>query len=355
MTASSFAFLRRWALPQPLSHLHVNGWGSRFAVALEDGTLVMLPTEDTGEDPTALPTHAGPLCTLTRDADGHAFLSGGTDGRLFLIDPGLAAPTPLYEDPNQPVTLIAATQEGLRAFVSGQTLHLLTPEGERACAPFVCPGPPAALAFGAAFLILACGEALFLFAKTSVTEPLQTLALPFPLRSFVINQAQTTLYVLLTDGSVTLVSLAAEGKTPLTLGPQLSAAKTATSTFLALASEDHFLLAGGGAQTVAWPISHDQPAPLYLGEPGDRAVSCIAPHPHDSMAAIGYEDGAIILAPLDGRKELVIFPPVARHGARVVGLVWNSDGDCLHAALANGHVFLFTLRSVSAFIRAQRP
>ena len=64
------------------------------------------------------------------------------------------------------------------------------------------------------------------------------------------------------------------------------------------------------------------------------------------MVAAGYENGMIILAPLDGRMEMLIHPPVALAGASVVGLAWNGTGDCLFAALENGYLLLFTIDSV---------
>jgi hypothetical protein len=59
----------------------------------------------------------------------------------------------------------------------------------------------------------------------------------------------------------------------------------------------------------------------------------------------------IILAPLDGRVEMMIHPPVAQKGATVTGLVWNGAGDCLFASLENGYLMLFTIESVKQSIR----
>ena len=58
----------------------------------------------------------------------------------------------------------------------------------------------------------------------------------------------------------------------------------------------------------------------------------------------------VVLAPFDGRMEMLIHPPVAKKGAGVVGLCWNGTGDCLFAALENGLLLLFTIDSVKKSI-----
>ena len=65
----------------------------------------------------------------------------------------------------------------------------------------------------------------------------------------------------------------------------------------------------------------------------------------------GYEDGMIILSPLDGRMEVMLHPPVSKEAA-IVGMEWNAAGDCLFVARTDGAMQLFTLASVG---RAFRP
>ena len=110
-----------------------------------------------------------------------------------------------------------------------------------------------------------------------------------------------------------------------------------------------YLATSGAEQVICWPFFGGGPwgkTPLTLGGREARLVTRVAPHPKDEMVAAGYEDGMIILGPLDGRMEMLIHPPVAKSGAGVVGLAWNSAGDCLFAALENGSLMLFTVESV---------
>ncbi|HAX91307.1 MAG TPA: hypothetical protein DCY07_03750 [Rhodospirillaceae bacterium] len=81
-------------------------------------------------------------------------------------------------------------------------------------------------------------------------------------------------------------------------------------------------------------------------------VSHVAPHPRDPMVAAGYDDGMVILAPLDGRMEIMIHPPAGK-GAAVTGMVWDKDGQTMIVSLENGTLLLFTLASISRFVRGQ--
>ena len=72
----------------------------------------------------------------------------------------------------------------------------------------------------------------------------------------------------------------------------------------------------------------------------------VAPHPKDEMVAAGYQDGMIVLAPLDGRMEIMINPPSGAPPSRITGLVWNAEGDALFAAMESGTLMLFTIDSV---------
>ncbi len=90
---------------------------------------------------------------------------------------------------------------------------------------------------------------------------------------------------------------------------------------------------------------------MTLGGRDARIVTRVAPHPKDEMIAAGYEDGTIIMAPMDGRMEMMVHAPITEKGAGVVGLVWNKAGDCLFAALENGLLLLFTVESVSHAVK----
>jgi hypothetical protein len=64
------------------------------------------------------------------------------------------------------------------------------------------------------------------------------------------------------------------------------------------------------------------------------------------MVAAGYNDGMIVMAPLDGRMEIMINAPMATTKSGINGLVWNAAGDALFASTESGIVMLFTIESV---------
>lgn len=356
MSSSPFAFLRRWKLRAPLLRLSTNRRGDWGAMALEDGAIALFQTDDAGEDPQIIEAHEGVSLALGRDADNHSFLSGGSDGRLLIVEPHQPVPTPLFSLPKEEIFKTTATREGLRAFATNRRLYLLGAEGETIGAPLDLPESPTGLSFGprGLFLSLAHGARLRLFDAHDLHKPLRDVTLPAPIRRLLWKRDRSRLYALLADKTLWAWPTE-EGSTAFFEPKHFSLpAETRHAEILALSAGDKYLLASCGEQAVAWPLDNGLPHDkrrVFLGENGSRLVTKIAPSPKDGLVALGYSDGAVVLAPLDGRKELVIFPPVAETGARIVGLAWNPLGDCLHAALEDGQVFLFTLRSVTRFVR----
>jgi WD40 repeat protein len=123
---------------------------------------------------------------------------------------------------------------------------------------------------------------------------------------------------------------------------------------MSFTAKGKYLATSGADQVICWPFFGGGPwgkNPLTLGgidggSAGSRLVTQVAAHPKDEMVAAGYDDGMMILSPLDGRMEAMIHPPVAGKGHAIVGMAWNKDGDCLFAATESGTVFLFTIESV---------
>lgn len=355
MSASPFAFLRRWNLQASIRGLCANRKGDWFAIALANGALVLMPTDDAGEDPLLLQAHEGTVTSLSPDADDHAFLSGGVDGRLLLAEPALSAPTELIKVEKGRLSALAVSGSGYRAFAVWQHLYLLDPEGQLVGTPADLGSPLSAMAFTPNHdrLVVAQGQRLSLFDPAHFPTPLQTAEVPAPI-GFLVWHGST---LLTAPGGATKGPIQSWALNETGLASHDKALPLPEpATGLALTAKGRFLAVSAGKQILCYALSGsglEEKAPLCLGAPETQAISCLAPNPSDDVVAIGYTDGAVLLAPLDGRKELMLFPPVAPAGAGVVGLVWNKQGDCLHAALENGHVFLFTLKSVSRFIQSQ--
>jgi WD40 repeat protein len=346
--AASPAIERQWNFGAPIASLCVNRNGDWLAAAMGDGTLNLLPANDEAEQPKEMRLHDGISLSLRPDADAHAFLSGGDDGKVLIVDPGLEAPNMLAEHKNKWIDHVAAA-EGFRAYSEGKNVHLLDEEGKDA-GPFIAPSSVGGLAFSPNGKRLAASH----YNGVSL---------------WWTNAKDHTPVKLMWKGSHLGVIWQPEGKILLTAmqesalhGWRLSdnnemrmegyAAKVHSFGFTA---KGRYLATSGASEVVCWPFFGGGPwgkSPLTLGGRDGRLVTRVAPHPKDELVAAGYDDGMIILAPMDGRMEILIHPPVAATGAEVTGLAWNGVGDCLFAGLANGTLLLFTLESVSRAVKS---
>ena len=144
---SPSAIAKQWKLPAPVIALAVNRRGDFIAAALGDGSLRLLPATEDAKEPKDMKLHDGVSLSLAPDADDHAFLSGGDDGKVFIIDPQLDAPTLLAEHKNKWIDHVAGSTEGFRAYASGKNLYLLDDEGNEKLGPASLPSSAGGLAF----------------------------------------------------------------------------------------------------------------------------------------------------------------------------------------------------------------
>jgi WD40 repeat protein len=100
-----------------------------------------------------------------------------------------------------------------------------------------------------------------------------------------------------------------------------------------------WLASSGAPAAIVWPFqSKDGPmgkAPLELGTRGNTMVTCVACHPGDDIAAIGYEDGMVLAARFADGKEVLLRRP--GKGA-ITAMMWDkaerrivfgsAAGDC---------------------------
>ena len=343
------AIARQWNFGFPVIALTCNRRGDWVAAALGDGSVRLLPAHDEAEKPQELAVHEGVSLSLQPDADEHGFLSGGDDGRVFVIDPTLNAPTLLAEHKNQWVDHVAGSPEGHRAYSLSKTVYLLDSEGKALGAPLPHPSSVGGLAFSPNGKRLAAshynGVSLWwVNAKEAVPAKLNFKGSHLPIAWH-------------PDGKILVTAMQENSLHGWRLADSAEMQMQGYATkihSLAFTARGRYLATSGAEQAICWPFFGGGPwgkAPLTLGGNDGRLVTRVAPHPKDELVAAGYEDGMIILAPLDGRMEVMIHPPLALKGASVIGLTWNAAGDCLFAALENGSLLLFTLASVGKAAR----
>lgn len=346
------AIAREWKLGVPVLSMVCNRRGDWVAAALSDGSVALLPSNDEAEQPKIMPLHGGVSLSMKQDADEHSFLSGGDDGKLFIIDPEIDTPTQLVEQKNKWIDQVASSTEGFRAYSIGKNVYILDAEGNICGAPLIIPSSAGGLAFSPNGKRLAAGHyngVSLWWVNAKDSEPVKLewkgshLSLAWHPDSKIIISAMQ-------ENALHGWNLANDKEMQM----EGYAAKIHSMEFTA---RGKYLATSGADQAICWPFFGGGPwgkAPLTLGGSDGRLVTHVAPHPTDELVAVGYDDGMIILAPLDGRMEIMLHQPVAFQGTAVTGLAWNAAGDCLFAATESGRVILFTLDSVNKSVKGTR-
>ena len=345
MTQPNPALFWQWNFDVPIVSLALNRRSDWVGAALADGSMRLLPAHDEVAKPTAIALHNGISLSLVADSDDHAFLSGGDDGKVLIIDPMAGSATLLAEHKNKWIDHVAGSPEGgFRAYSVGKQAHILNAEGEEKATLPPVPSNVGGMAFSPN------GKRLAVSHYNGVSL-------------FWANAKDSLPTKLVWNGSHLNVAWHPSGKMVLTgmqenslhgwrladnyeMRMQGYAGKIHSMAFTV---KDKYLATSGSDQVICWPFFGGGPwgkAPLTLGGREARLVTRVAPHPKDEMVAAGYNDGMIILAPLDGRMEIMIHQPLTEKTCAVTGLGWNKDGDCLYAALEHGSLLLFTIDSV---------
>ena len=365
------AVYRQWKFNAPVVSLCVNRNGDWIMAALGDGTAQLFPASDEANEPKSIKLHDGVSLSLQPDADAHAFLSGGDDGRILIIDPAVGEATLLAEHKGQWIDHVAGSADGkYRAYNTGKKIHVLNEEGKPAAdTPLAVSSNPGALAFSPNGKRLAVSHynGVSLWGVNVLTRAVAVARSAEQSRE---NNAAPTIFAW--KGSHLDLIWSPDGKALLTSmqdcalhGWQLSDGKemrmqgyAAKIRSMGFTARGKYLATSGADQIICWPFSGGGPwgkAPLTLGEPDTRLVTQVAPHPKDEMVAGGYNDGMVVMAPLDGRMEIVINPPSVTDKSPVNGLVWNAAGDALFASSESGTLMLFTIDSVrNAIVQASR-
>lgn len=360
MTAFSpfSAAARRWNLERPLWGLSPNRRGDWVLGSLGDGSLVVVPSGDTGEPPRIIAAHNGVSLELAPDADDHAFLSGGDDGRLLLVDPQIDVPTVLGEHTGKWIDHVATSPcGGARAYAVGKTLYRLNEAAQAFAPPLTLPSSIGGLAFSPDGLLLAVSHYGGVSVLSCAVLDSPPVLLPWKGSHLSLLWSPDGQFLLSSMQGGAVHGWQLENGMPASsdkgreLHMQGYETKIASMAFTAGGG---FLATSGAAQVVCWPFGGEGPwdkRPLMLGGEESRLVTHVASHPQDPVVAAGYDDGMVILAPLDGRMEIMVSPPVAAQGAGVVGMVWSGAGDGLIVGLENGTLLLFTHTSIARFVR----
>jgi WD40 repeat protein len=106
---------------------------------------------------------------------------------------------------------------------------------------------------------------------------------------------------------------------------------------LSWSAKGRWLASSGAPAAIVWPFqAKDGPmgkAPLELGTRGNTLVTCVACHPVEDIAAIGFEDGMILAARFADAKEVLLRRP--GKGA-VTSMGWDREGRRIVFGSASG-------------------
>ena len=258
------------------------------------------------------------LLSATVDLTGKLLITGGEDGKVFATS-GNGETKIAAEAERKWITSVASGPQGALAYASGRSAFVKLPDGKVKELPH--PRSVEGIAFA-----------------------------PKGMRLGVARYNGATLHFPATDGKPTELEWAG-AHTGITFSPdgnflvttmqenalhgwKLSDGKhmrmsgyPAKVKSLSWSAKGRWLASSGAPAAIVWPFfAKDGPmgkAPLELGTRGDATVTCVACHPADEIAAIGYSDGMVLAARFADQKEGLLRRP--GEGA-ITSMSWDQEG-----------------------------
>lgn len=292
--------------------------------ALADGSVHRL---DNGHK--TVEAHDGLLCAIAA-FDGKSLLTSGEDGRVCSI--GLNGEvTELSRIPRKWMTALAAAPNGAIAYASGKTAWVRAPGGS--VRELTHERSVEGLAFAPKGLRLAVarynGVTLHWPATNGTPTELEWKGAHV---SVIFSPDNRFLVTSMQENALHGWRLEDNRHMRMTGYPN----KVKSWSW---SPKGKWLATSGAPATVVWPFSgKDGPmgkAPLELGTRGNVMVTCVACHPSQDVAAIGYDDGMILAVRLADAKEVLLRRP--GKGA-VTAMGWDKEerriafgsavGDC---------------------------
>jgi len=272
--------------------------GRVAAFALGDGTVRLV---DGGER--KIDVHAGAILSATPTLDGKSLLTGGDDGRVALVD-AAGKVTIVAEVQRKWIDHVAAGPGGAVAHASGRQVFVRLGDGRER--QFDLARAVGGLAFAPKGLRLAIAsyDGVALWWVGTEAEPVKFtwkgahLVTSFsPDGRYIVTAMQENALHgwKIADGSDMRMS-----------------GYPAKTRSLAWTAKGRFLASSGAHAAILWPFHFkDGPMgkePAQLGA-REALVTRVAAHPKREQVAIGYQDGAVVLAGVtDGQETLMRSP-----------------------------------------------
>jgi WD40 repeat protein len=311
--------------------------GNWAAFALGDGRVVFAPRA--AGSFARREVHRGAALALAPDVAGAAFLSGGDDGKLFVVPPE-GDVTELLHVPRKWVEHVASHPAGVRAAAVGRAVYLWDGKGAL-LKTLDHPSAVSGIVFDAKGKRIAAshynGVSLWFVASQS-SQPRR------------LEWKGSHIAIALSpDGDVIVTAMQENALHGFRLSDgehmRMSGYPAKTES-LSFTHNGKWLATSGAESVVLWPFTGGGPmgkAPLELA--GGDGVLCtrVACHPRMNVVAAGFDDGLVVLAEIDGKR---ILPVAAPGRGAVTALAWSPDGDHLAFGTEGGFAAIvdFTAR-----------
>lgn len=310
---------RRLAFGAPVSAIQWVGNCAWFA--LGDGRVEIMASDGSGK---SIAVHAGAILCAADHPDGMALITGGDDGLVIRTDAD-GNTTPLGQFDRKWIDHLATSRKsGLIVAAAGKEAVVWRKGGIHATHRFSLPSTIGGLALdsnGKRLCVAHYGGATLLYAESADCTP---VGLPWagshigctiaPMGRFVVTSVQET----------GLHGWQLPAKSDLAMNGY--AGKTRSFSW---SRNGKWLATSGDRQAILWPFAtKDGPigkSPRLLA-PSGSLVTRVAFHPRQDVLAVGYADGAVVIAQL---ADEAVLPIQQADGSAVTALAWRDDGKLL--------------------------
>lgn len=260
----------------------------------------------------------GGVLTAVRDLDGRSLVTGGDDGRVCRLQAD-GSVTVIAEKPRKWIDQVAVGPSGAVAFASGRTVWVREASGKEH--EIVRPRAVGGLAFFPKGLRVAIagynGVGLWFPGTTAPPQELEW-------------KGSHIAVTLSPDGANVVTSMQENALHGWRLKDgqhmRMSGYPVKVKS-LSWSMKGRYLASSGAGAAICWPFHYkDGPMgkrPLELG-PRQELVTQVACHPSEEIAALGYEDGMVLLVRFSDGEEVLMRRP--GDGGPVTALGWNRTG-----------------------------